>query len=668
MNPFFKNLIPQDKKSKYVWFGAIFLAFLIGTWLSGGTEITDAHPAAGTDIQAAQATVWTCSMHPQVRQPKPGKCPICGMDLIPVKNNDSSNSNSAQLILSENARKLAEVETVPVERKFVANEIRMLGKISYDETRLDYITARVPGRIDRLFVNYTGISVHKGDHMAEIYSPELLSTQQELLESVRNLNAMQNNSFAGMKETARRQVESVRERLRLWGLTERQIDNIIKRGKTSDHMTLYSPASGVVVKMDALEGTYVQTGTRIYAIADLLKVWVQLDAYEQDLPWLRYGETVEFHTEAYPDEIFKGRIAFIDPVVDSQTRSVKLRVNLDNKDGKLKPGMFVHGLVSSRLAANGKVIDPDLAGKWIGPMHPEIIKDHPGKCDVCGMPLVRAEDLGYAAADESLGDAPLVISASAPLITGKRAVVYVAVPGKDGIYEGREVQLGPRTGDYYIVKSGLKEGDQVVVKGNFKIDSAIQIQAGPSMMNPPADSMAVAQQPAKKQAGNAEAAAVPQAFKKQLDMLYASYFDVQYALSHDNLADARKKAGEVLQSLKKVNMELLQGDSHMQWMKSVKQIKASASGINGAADMDAARKAFDPLSQTMIAVGKTFGSGLEPLLVYHCPMAFNNRGADWLQNKKGTENPYFGSAMFTCGDLTADLTAAKKNAGGRGNE
>jgi Cu(I)/Ag(I) efflux system membrane fusion protein len=229
---------------------------------------------------------------------------------------------------------------------------------------------------------------------------------------------------------------------------------------------------------------YVNTGTRIYTIADLSRVWVLLDAYETDLLWIRYGQEVEFGTEAYPGELFKGRISFIDPVLDAKTRTVKVRVNAENLAGKLKPEMFVRAVVRTRIAAGGKVMEPDLAGKWISPMHPEIVKDEPGTCDVCGMPLVKAESLGYVPGDAAMSEAPLVIPDSAPLITGERAVVYVAVPEKEGVYEGREVVLGPRASNYYLVKHGLEEGEMVVVKGNFKIDSEIQIQAKPSMMSP----------------------------------------------------------------------------------------------------------------------------------------------------------------------------------------
>jgi Cu(I)/Ag(I) efflux system membrane fusion protein len=273
--------------------------------------------------------------------------------------------------------------------------------------------------------------------------------------------------------------------LRLSGLSADQIKEIEDSGKASEHVTINSPASGVVIHRNAQEGMYVDTGTRIFTIADLDAVWVQLDAYESDLSWLRYGQHVDFTTEAYPGKTFNGVVSFIDPVLNPTTRTVKVRVNVDNRDGQLKPEMFVRANVFAQFAGSGRMLDKDMIGKWVSPMHPEVIKDAPGKCPICGMDLVPAESLGYANASPSDAIAPLVIPATAALLTGKRAVVYVEVPDTDRpTYVGREVVLGPRAGPDYVVESGLAEGDLVVVSGNFKIDSALQIQAKPSMMNP----------------------------------------------------------------------------------------------------------------------------------------------------------------------------------------
>ncbi|HAU37562.1 MAG TPA: metal transporter, partial [Phycisphaerales bacterium] len=268
-------------------------------------------------------------------------------------------------------------------------------------------------------------------------------------------------------------------------LTAEQVAAVEQRGKAEDHVTVNAPVSGIVIQKNAQEGMYVQTGTHIYAIADLSQLWVKLDAYEADLSWLRYGQKVEFTSVSYPGETFTGTIAFIDPILNPVTRTVKVRVNVPNPRGKLKPEMFVHGVVHSRVAAGGRVLDEALAGKWMCPMHPEIVKDSAGKCDLCGMPLVQAESLGYVSAAPTEQDKPLVIPVSAALVTGTRAIVYVEKPGvAQPTYEGREIVLGPRAGNYYLVRQGLTEGERVVTRGNFKIDSALQIQAKPSMMSP----------------------------------------------------------------------------------------------------------------------------------------------------------------------------------------
>ena len=253
-------------------------------------------------------------------------------------------------------------------------------------------------------------------------------------------------------------------------------------------MTIYSPASGIIIHKNAQEGIYVQTGTKIYTIADLSRIWVQLDAYESDLHALHYGNSIDFTTEAYPGETFHGTISFIAPIIDSATRTAKVRVIVDNADGRLKPGMFVRAVAHPRLGDDGQVMNAELAGKWICPMHPEEIKDEPGSCDECGMPLVTTESLGYT--ENRPENAPLLIPVSAALKTGKRAVVYVENPhAEKPTYEGREVQLGARIGDFYIVKGGLDEGEKVVTHGNFKIDAEMQIQAKPSMMSPPKEEM-----------------------------------------------------------------------------------------------------------------------------------------------------------------------------------
>jgi len=458
----------------------LLIAVSIAGYLLKGIFTTHKHPPDSTGVVKQQTEIWTCSMHPQIRQPKPGKCPICGMNLIPVI---QTQVGQRQIRFTEEAIKLMEVETSSVERKFVDVRVNMVGKVDYDESRIKEISAWVPGRIDRLYVDFTGIKVTKGDHMVYLYSPQLLSAQAELIQAEKSLRDLKPGATELVKNSFITTVEAAREKLRLLGLTKEQIDSIAATGKVTDHLTIYAPIGGIVIAKHANAGDYVETGQKIYTLADLSKVWVKLDAYESDLSWIRYGQQVEFTVEAYPGKVFKGTISFIDPILDSTTRTVKLRVNSDNPNDELKPQMFVRAVVHVKPNAEGIVISPEMAGKWICPMHPDVVKDRRSTCDICAMDLVTAESLGFVTSGAN--EPPFVIPASAPLITGERAVVYVKVPDVNvPTFEGREVVLGPRAGDYYLVKSGLSEGEMVVTKGNFKIDADLQIQAKPSMMNP----------------------------------------------------------------------------------------------------------------------------------------------------------------------------------------
>ena len=648
------------------------ISFLSGFLLRGlgkSSVKTDTHnyfaPEVGSETKVE---VWTCSMHPQIRQPAPGKCPICAMDLIPVTSDSGETRTSPrELKLSASAAKRAEIMVVPAERKFVPKEIRMTGKVEYDETRIGYITAWLPGRIDRLFVDYTGVSVRKGDHLVEIYSPELYTAQEELIQALKAVDELKNSRLTTIRETAIRTVEASREKLRLLGLIRDQVQEFEQKGKPNDHVTIYSPMEGIVIHKNAVEGLYVSTGTNIFTIADLSHVWVILDVYESDLEWIRYGQEMEFNTEAYPGETFKGKIAFIDPVLNDKTRTVKVRVNVPNTGFKLKPDMFVRAKVFSRVAAGGMVMDESLAGKFICPMHPEIVKDTLANCDKCGMDLVKAESLGYANPNSDMP--PLVIPASAPLITGKRAVVYVADPERDGVYEGREIVLGPRTGDYYHVEEGLEDGELVVYNGNFKIDSAVQILARPSMMSPEGGVAPAGHHhgdmPAQSNSTDKQdqdtSSEIPRAFKKQIDDVLAAYYLIQYALSHDDTREAVSGAQQLMKALGDVDMSLVSGETHMAWMKELDILTKSGYVIKTSADIETARKAFKFLSQSIITTANVFGTaGTVGIYRFHCPMAFNNQGADWLQGTSDIGNPFFGSTMFKCGELVETISAGQQ--------
>ncbi len=402
----------------------------------------------------------------------------------PAPQDGETEASGREILLGDAAKRLIQLETALVERKWVAREVRLVGKIDYDETRLKHITAWVPGRVDRLYVNYTGIRVNQGDHMVALYSPELLSAQEELIQAARSLDRLRGSASTMVKGSSERSVQAARDKLRLLGLTHTQVGRIEKRGQADDHVTIYAPMGGIVVEKQINAGMYVDTGTKIYTIADLSRLWLYLEAYESDLPWIRYGQPVVFRAAALPGEEFRGVVSFIQPFLDESTRTVRVRVNVENPDLRLKPGLFVTATIKAEISDRGTVRGPSYTGQYICPMHPEVMRKAAGSCPICGMPLVLADNfplVGHKHGPEA--GPPLVIPASAPLITGKRAIVYVQKPG-DGAYEGRTVTLGPRAGDYYIVKAGIHEGERVVSNGSFKIDADLQIQGKRSMMSP----------------------------------------------------------------------------------------------------------------------------------------------------------------------------------------
>jgi len=616
----------------------VLLAFVVGTLFGGGGE--SASLPVATDAGAGKVKWYTCSMHPQIHLQDPDAlCPICAMELIPVMEG-GADTGPRQLAMSESAKVLAEVQTTPVARKMVVKEVRLVGKIGYDETRMRTITAWVSGRLDRLFVDYTGVAVRKGAPLVYMYSPELLVAQEALLEADRAYVAMK-GSAAGEKnlEMQRGTVKALEDRLRLWGLADDQIATIRKRGSASDHMTVRSPIAGIVIHKEAVEGAYVKVGQKIYEIADLSRVWVYLDAYESDIAWVKYAQEVEFEAEAYPGKVFRGRISFIDPFLDEKTRTVRVRVNVDNFDGRLKPGMFVRARIHAKLAEGGRIVEPSLAGKWISPAHPEVVMDEAGECPICGTPLVSAGSLGYVGED---AQAPLVIPATAPLRTGLRAVVYVRVPDTERpTYEGREILLGPRTRQHYIVGSGLEEGELVVSHGAFKIDSALQILAKPSMMSPRADD-----------AKPSDTFEPPESFLASLSPLYKAAVRLQRALAGDDLNSAKEAFAEVRTAADAVDMGPLKGKAHARWMALKAHLVEHARSGAGATDIAGARVDFDVFSNAILETVRAFGQATDgELYESFCPMAFDNRGAAWLADEQGILNPYFGDSMLKCGEV-----------------
>jgi Cu(I)/Ag(I) efflux system membrane fusion protein len=401
----------------------IIIALISGIFL-GWLFFHSSHKTDEKSDQSAssiKSTIWTCAMHPQIRMTEPGKCPICGMELIPLTQSSTATVDPATVHLSKEAAQLANVLTSVVTKQTPVKEVRLYGKVQADERLLQSQVAHVPGRIERLSVNFTGEPVVKGQILAQIYSPELITAQQELLEAVKT------------KQTQPAIYEAAKEKLQQWKLTDRQVFSIEESGVTQNTVDVLSNTNGIVTSRRVNTGDYVSQGSVLFEIADLSKVWVMFDAYESDLQYLRRGEMVAFTLQALPGNNYTGNIVFIDPVIDPVTRVSKVRVETGNQSGKLKPEMFASGIVSSNL------------------------KEYSNS---------------------------LVIPRSAVLWTGKRSVVYVKQPGTDEpIFKLREIGLGPMLGDSYVITDGLSEGEEIVTSGTFSVDAAAQLEGKPSMMN-----------------------------------------------------------------------------------------------------------------------------------------------------------------------------------------
>ncbi len=401
-----------------------YILFLLAGILIGWLMFRNQRAASGSHEQTSeisQDVVWTCSMHPHIRMSQPGKCPICGMDLIRLGQQINSGDPN-DVHMTEEAVQLANVLTEAVKMQHPVKEVRLYGKIKTDERLIYNQTVHISGRIEKLFVSVTGEVVKKGQPLALLYSPELITAQEELLQA-----AARKESLPGIYEAAR-------ERLSQWKLTDNQIAFIEQTGKVVENVEVMSDVEGVVISRKASSGDYVERGTVIFEIADLSSVWVLFEAYEDDLSLLQKGDTVSFTVHAIPGHEFSGRISFIDPVIDPASRTARVRIEIPNPAGTLKPEMFASGIVKGGLDGGRKMI---------------------------------------------------VIPASAVMWTGKRSVVYVRQPGNEEyVYRMRIVTLGSRLGNAYLVKEGLEEGEELVVSGAFSVDATAQLEGKASMMNP----------------------------------------------------------------------------------------------------------------------------------------------------------------------------------------
>lgn len=581
----------------FIYIGLLAAGVLLG-WLFFGNSSEEKTEHQHDEV-AETNQMWTCSMHPQIMQPEPGDCPICGMDLIPAESgNDGLSAN--EIKMTKNAMALANIQTSIVGNSVGenGNTTSLSGKIVENEEANSVQASYFDGRIERLNVNYEGQEVRKGQLLATIYSPNLIAAQQELL------------TTASLKESQPALYKSVRNKLKNWKLSEKQINSIEESGKVREIFPIYATVSGTVSEKMLNEGDYVKQGQPILKLNNLSTVWAEFDAYENQISQFKKGQKIKIKTNAYPQKEFEATISFINPLLNTQTRIVTVRATINNKDNLLKPGMFVSGQVE-----------------------------------------------GVDSSKEKL----LIVPASAVMWTGERSLVYVKTNPDQPTFEMREVTIGNRNGETYIITEGLDNGDEIVTHGTFTVDAAAQLQNKKSMMNQDGGKTTTAHDHHKATSSHSsentnsytkmkERFEAPQTFQKQLNKVYKNYIDLKDALVQDNTAKATEDAKALLNNSSQVDMTLVKGEAHENWMSLSKEIKASATAISETSDLEEQRKYFRDLSLHFIKAVQIFGVN-EKVYVEFCPMADSNEGAYWLSQEEKVINPYFGDAMLTCGEV-----------------
>lgn len=574
----------------------LIVGILLGWLIFGGSSASkeEAHNHESEIIDQ----VWTCSMHPQIRKDEAGNCPICGMDLIPLASEEDSEAHPDAIKMSPTAMQLANVQTAVVQLGSATKKLNLTGKISADERKVYTQTAHIAGRVEQLDVNFEGEMVSKGQVIGSLYSPELVTAQEELFIAVQN------------QESQPQLLTAAKNKLKNWKLTDKQIDQLIQSGKTKEEFYVLADYSGVVLDLKVEEGDYLKEGQAFYEVADLSELWVLLDVHESDLSWINLGDKLEFSVKAFPNQKFSGKVSFIDPIIDPNTRVAKARIEVDNAKGLLKPEMLVSASVKSQLNSDSKEI---------------------------------------------------VVPKSAVMWTGERSVVYVKQTANRGLhFTMREVELGASLGDTYIVRSGLTEGEEIAVNGTFSIDAAAQLAGKPSMMNPEGGAvntghnhggMSGMEEANSTTAKPAAVITISSEAKKRLQTLFKSYFKLKDELVADDFESATQTVEKFQEHLNAIEMKLFTGAAHNPWMKVATALKAGNANATIAEDIEQLRTAFIDISMAVLELNQRFQPMDYPTYVQHCPMANNNKGADWLSKEKEIRNPYFGSSMLSCGEL-----------------
>ncbi|MHA7056352.1 efflux RND transporter periplasmic adaptor subunit [Aquimarina sp. M1] len=569
-------------KKNSIYIGVAVLAGLLLGYLIFGNNseevaIKDYHPSAEVSAQ-----IWTCSMHPQIKQSESGDCPICGMDLIPAQTT-SDGLGPDQFSMTENAMALANIQTSMVGKMGLdTGALKLSGRIKENEEANTAQVTHFSGRIEQLLINSEGEQVYKGQRIAVIYSPELVAAQQELLTAL------------ALKKEQPALYKAVRNKLKLRKLSEEQINQIESSGKIKETFPIHSQVTGVVSEKMVNEGNHIDRGQVLFKTTNLSTVWASFDAYENQIPLLKKGQKITIKTNAYPNMVFDAVISFIDPVLNTKTRTITVRAVLQNNNSIFKPGMFVEGMV----CVTGQIID-----------------------------------------------SAVTIPKSAVLWTGKRSVVYVKSVSDQPVFEMRAVTLGNANNDSYQILDGLSKGEEIVTNGTFSVDAAAQLQGKKSMMN---DNRVTDISGTKEKN---KGTILHNSFQEKLRAALSTYFLLKDALVASNANDASRFSEKMLNKLKDINTNELKQKE----LKHVHTILEMLEGITKTNNISNQRDYFVNLNTGLAILVRSMNLLQDDIYIQKCPMVDNNNGAIWLSKEKEVRNPYYGDQMLTCGSVIDTL-------------
>ena len=422
---------PPTGRARFGWPTIVLVAIVSAVLAGGGALLLSQAGDPGHEGAASVKAQYHCPMHPTIIQDHPGDCPICGMKLVKdeVSGEGSSVPGLAGIDIDPERQQLIGLKMAEVVRGPVGGQVRTVGRIAIDETRVRRVNVKNGGFVERIFVDFVGKRVKRGDPLFTLFSPELLAAQNELLLALRTRATL--GATAGAGDSGQALVDAVRRRLALWDVSAAEIERLEETGQPTKTLTFYSPAAGVVTKKDVVEGMRLEAGAMPYEIVDLSAVWVLADVYESELRFVKEKTPATLTLKAFPERTFEGKVVFLDPFLDPQTRTVKVRLTFPNPDGDLRPEMF------------GEVV------------------------------LKTATHEG------------LIVPADAIIDSGTAKIVFVAQ--EEGKFQPRQVEVGQSDGTVVEVTRGLQAGEVVVTRANFLVDSESRLRASLNAMSPAAD-------------------------------------------------------------------------------------------------------------------------------------------------------------------------------------